>query len=291
MSKEQRHKYEYQVDPNAQTAAAKVIRMVGRNKRVLEVGAGPGSITRLLKEHNNCRIAAIELDDQAFEKLSPFCERVYQCDLNNLGWTSEVAEEGKFQVVVAADVLEHLYDPWAALGAIREVLSEDGYVVVSLPHIGHNAVIACLSEEDFAYQEWGLLDRTHIRFFGIRNIQRLFNEAGFKIVEAEFVVKPPEQTEFADRWRRAPGKLKRSLADNRFGMVYQVVVKAKPDSAPEEGVHLLSLQVPKALPAIPPGAPLKRRLVLHLKALLLPYMSLETRTKLGKFLHRLGIKV
>ncbi len=80
----------------------------------------------------------------------------------------------KFEVIVAADVLEHLYDPWATLRTVRDILDTDGYVVVSLPHIGHNAVIACILQEDFEYQDWGLLDKTHIRFFGIENMQQTF---------------------------------------------------------------------------------------------------------------------
>lgn len=289
---EQRHNYEYQVDANARTAAAKVVRMVGTDKRVLEVGAGPGSITRLLKEHGNCRITAIEVDETAINKLAPFCERVYQSDLNDASWTSNIiAQDEKFDVVVAADVLEHLYHPVATLRAMSGILNKDGYVVVSLPHIGHNAVIACLVDEDFAYQDWGLLDRTHIRFFGIKNIQQLFDEAGFKIVEAEFVVKPPEHTEFADRWRRTSHALKKNLSQNRFGLVYQVVIKAKPDSIQDEGLDLLLLPVPEPSSAFPPGTPLGKRAIHTLKIMLFPYISLKNRTRLAHLLKRMGFRL
>lgn len=284
----QRHKYEYKVEPNS--AGAKVLRMVGQGKRVLEVGSGPGSITRLLKS-NDCWITALELDERAIEIVSQYCERVLPCDLNTPGWASAVSKYGKFQAVVAADVLEHLYDPLATLRAMSSLLEEDGDLIVSLPHIGHNAVFACLAEADFAYQDWGLLDKTHIRFFGIRNIQQLFNDAGLKIIEAEFVVKPPEKTEFADRWRRAPSTLKRSLAHNRFGLVYQVVVKAKLAATPGKGIDLCSLPVPGPTSALPPGTPLGRRILHRLKGMLLPYLSLKNRTKLAHLLDRLGIKL
>ena len=79
----QRHKYEYKLDINGPSAPAAVVRMVGEGKRVLEIGAGPGSITRVLKEHSGCRVTAIELDEEAIKKLSPFCEHVYQSDLND----------------------------------------------------------------------------------------------------------------------------------------------------------------------------------------------------------------
>jgi 2-polyprenyl-3-methyl-5-hydroxy-6-metoxy-1,4-benzoquinol methylase len=239
-----RHKYEYNVDLDGTTAAATVVRMVGAHKQVLEVGAGPGSITRLLKDHGNCRVTAVELDEKAIHKLSDYCERVYQCDLNDPAWGPTVAKDGKFQVVVAADVLEHLYDPWKTLVAMKALLDEEGYIVVSLPHIGHNAVVASIFREDFEYQEWGLLDKTHIRFFGIHNIQRLFNDAGYEIVEAEFITRAPGSTELAKHWNQIPDDLRQSLERNPFGNVYQVVVKAQPSSAPKKGLRLSSLPVP-----------------------------------------------
>lgn len=236
-----RHKYEYTVNPN--TAAAKVVHMVGAGKRVLELGSGPGSITRLLKG-NQCRVTALELDGKAIEIVSQYCEQVYPCDLNAPEWPAKLSGLGKFEVIVAGDVLEHLYDPWTTLGSLQPLLAENGYVVISLPHAGHNAVLACLLAGDFEYQPWGLLDKTHIRFFGIKNIQKLFNDAGFKIVEADFVTKNPEQTEFAHRWRRLPSATRQALALNKFGTIYQVVVKAVPQSAPGKGLRLETLPVP-----------------------------------------------
>jgi 2-polyprenyl-3-methyl-5-hydroxy-6-metoxy-1,4-benzoquinol methylase len=286
----QRHNYEYVVNPDGDTAPARVVRMVGKGKRVLEIGAGPGSITRVLKAHNNCTITALEIDQTAIDKLSPFCSTVYRCDLNGSDWPAIVSEKGLFEVVVAADVLEHLADPLATLRAISLVLEKDGYVVVSLPHVGHNAVIACLLQEDFEYQDWGLLDRTHIRFFGIENIQRLFDDTGFKIVEAEFVVLPPEQTEFADRWLRTSMDLRRTLSQNRFGTVYQVVIKARYDSSPERGLTLSSLPVADSAPVPRTRVSVRTRIIAILRAYVVPHLSLRTRTRIGNLLYRIGLR-
>jgi 2-polyprenyl-3-methyl-5-hydroxy-6-metoxy-1,4-benzoquinol methylase len=286
---EQRHKYEYKVEPGANTAAAKVVRMAGTDKRVLEIGAGPGSITRLLKEYGSCRVTAIELDSDAIEKLSLFCEHIYQCDLNDADWVSIVSKDGKFDVVVAADVLEHLLDPKSALLATSTLLQEDGYIVVSLPHVAHNGVIACMLQGDFAYGNWGLLDKTHLRFFGIGNIQRLFDEAGFTIIEAEFVVLQPERTEFADFWRRLPTKIKRSLSSNRHGTVYQVVIKARPARPGDDCLKLTSLPIPSARTNRYAGMTFRQVLIEFLKSIILPFMSLATREKLARFLRRTGV--
>ena len=122
--------YEYQVDVTGATAPARVLRMVSKKKRVLEIGTGPGSITRVLKNHSNCRITAIENDTESIEKRSPFCEQAYRHDLNDIAWTNLLPDQGKFDVVVAADALEHLYDPWSTLRALKNLLTDDGSVVI-----------------------------------------------------------------------------------------------------------------------------------------------------------------
>jgi hypothetical protein len=148
-------------------------------------------------------------------------------------------------------------------------------------------VIACLAEEDFAYQDWGLLDKTHIRFFGIKNIQRLFTEAGYVIVNAEFVVVSPERTELGNRWRNAPAALKRGLSANRFGMVYQVVVQATPHGSPDNSIDLLKLVVPPPSSMLGPDATFAARLAESLRDFVRPYLSPGTRTRLRNALERL----
>src|SRR3972149_735555 len=241
--KQERNNYEYQVGMDADSAPAKVVRIVGENKRVMEVGAGPGSITRLLTSASNCRVTALEIDSEAIKKLAPFCERVYQVDLNDKAWPEVIESGDRFEVIVAADVLEHVYEPLTVLKAMKGFLNEDGYMVISVPHVGHSVIHACLLEEDFEYSDFGLLDRTHIRFFGIKNIQKLFEDAGLKIVHAEFVVRNPEHTEFANRWSRISPEIRNVLAKNPYGSVYQVVVKAVPDHAAGEAISLMSLPV------------------------------------------------
>ena len=279
----QRHKYEYAVNPD--TAAAKVIRLVGPDRRVLELGSGPGSITRHLKD-NGCRVTALELDGDAIAIVGEFCERVIPCDLNDTEWPGLLNDAERFTAIVAGDVLEHLYDPWSTLKSMKPLLAEDGYVVVSLPHIAHSAVVACLLAEDFEYQPWGLLDKTHIRFWGMKNIQKLFDEAGFKVIEVDFVIRSPEQTEFAARWRKLPEEVRQALAWNRYGNVYQVVVKAVPEAAPGTVLRLEDQPVPAPkASSFSAGARGSRVL-----GYFISFLSLETRARISRMLHRLGIR-
>lgn len=242
MNTEVSHKYEYAVDPAAQTAPAYVVHLVGSSKRVLEIGCGPGSITKLLAEHGHCQVTALELDPEAITKAAPYCEAIMQADLNSAEWPQLLDGAGRFDVVVAADVLEHLYDPWTELKRMGSFINASGYLVISLPHVGHAAVVSCLINGDFDYRDWGLLDRTHIRFFGLKNIEDLFAQADLKIIEVRYVVKPPEETEFAASWRRLSVAMQDALKSSDHADVYQVVVKAVPLSYPGVAVPLVPPQ-------------------------------------------------
>ncbi len=243
MNQEYRHNYEYDVDVAGPSAPARVIRLVGKNKKVLEIGAGPGSITKHLIKTSDCKVTALEIDKKAIKKLSQYTSKIYSADLNDERWSEEVEEGAPFEVVVAADVLEHLYDPWATLKLMKYLLTQDGHIIISLPHVGHNAIVACLMNEDFNYRDWGLLDRTHIRFFGLKNMQQLFDDADLKIVDAQFVTIPPEDSEFSDNWRKLPDEVKKVLSRHRHGLVYQVVIKAVSKEQDGDAIDLMKVPV------------------------------------------------
>lgn len=238
-----------------------VLAMVPQDARVLELGAGPGSITRRLRGERGSRVTAVELEASFLPHLAPHCERVIQANLNETAWVSELGGE-RFDALVAADVLEHLNRPQDLLRACEALLTPEGSVVISLPHIGHAVIHACLMDEDFEYRDAGLLDSTHIRFFGLKNMQALVEGAGFKVVDAGFVSRAPEDTEYADRWRRAPEDLKAVVLRNLHATVYQCVLRAVPVSAPGEAIDLMAIagHAPKVTALMRVNRTLKRLL-------------------------------
>jgi len=230
--------YDYAVDLESESAGAFVYRLVGNHRRVLELGCGPGSVTRILAARGGCRVTGVEFDAASIEKARPYCEQIFQADLNAADWPAALGNPAPFEVVVAADVLEHLYDPWLALRQVRRLVEENGSIVLSLPHAGHAALAASFLGGNVAYRDWGLLDRTHIRFFGLRNIEDLVRQAGFKILEACYVRRAPEESELAGNWLALPEALRLALSAVPGADIYQIVLRAVPMDAGGEEIKL-----------------------------------------------------
>ena len=237
--------YEYKFSLKGDTSAAAIVRFVALGSKVLDIGAGSGSITRQLVQVKKCEVVALENNPAAVKKLQTFCKSVYALDLNSESWASAVAERQKaqgrhtgFDYVIAGDVLEHLYDPWTVLKGMASLLNETGRVIISVPHSGHSTVVAAFYNSNIALQESGILDKTHIRFFGLKNMEDLFEGAGLAITQAHYVIRKPEVTEFADDWRAMPEALRQSLSARDCADVYQVVTEAAPKAHVPQPVKL-----------------------------------------------------
>ena len=89
------------------------------------------------------------------------------------------------------DVLEHCKDPWAVLKNTRSLISEEGYIIASVPNIANWRMRLSLLMGKFEYQEVGLLDKGHLRFFTLKTLQNLFDRAGYKIVHLDFTLGSP----------------------------------------------------------------------------------------------------
>jgi 2-polyprenyl-3-methyl-5-hydroxy-6-metoxy-1,4-benzoquinol methylase len=233
-----KHRYAHEIDPNGGSAAAVLARMVEPDQRVLELGTGPGTVTRILHS-KGCKVTGLEMDPETLATCAPFCERTLLANLEDPKWADALLGE-KFDAIVCADVLEHLRDPRPLLGKLSEFLSEGGSVLMSLPNASHLTIVASLLGGRFPYQKNGLLDNTHLKFYGREDLDALLRECGFLWQRWHTVQVDPEQAELKQFWNDLEDAdrefLKARCAD---GMVYQHVVKAFPASA---SGHLNKLQ-------------------------------------------------
>lgn len=220
-------KYDFRVDlSDTRSAHGKILRLVGWGKKVLEVGCATGYLTRVLKERFWCSVDAVEIDPEAAARARPFCAQLLVGDVEELPLEAHFAPES-YDVILLADVLEHLRDPWMILRRLRPLVKGKGYLVASIPNIAHAAVILELIEGRFRYRPRGLLDEAHLRFFTREGVQELFAGSGYLITYWDRVALPPALTEFGTDLSRFPEEVVRFLYEkNRDADTYQFIVKA-----------------------------------------------------------------
>jgi 2-polyprenyl-3-methyl-5-hydroxy-6-metoxy-1,4-benzoquinol methylase len=233
-----KHRYAHEIDPNGGSAAAVLASMVEPGQRVLELGTGPGTVTRILHD-KGCKVTGVEMDPDTLAACAPFCERTLQANLEDPLWWQPLEGE-KFEVIICADVLEHLRDPRPLLEKLPVFLRDGGCVLMSLPNASHLTIVASLLGGRFPYQKNGLLDNTHLKFYGREDLDALLRECGFLWQHWHTVQVDPAQAELKQYWNDLEASdqefLKARCAD---GMVYQHVVRAFPTSA---AGHLNKLQ-------------------------------------------------
>jgi len=236
-----KHRYAHEIDPNGGSAAAVLARMVQPGQRVLELGTGPGTVTRILHS-KGCKVTGVEMDPETLATCAPFCKRTLQANLEDPNWAAPLAGES-FDAIICADVLEHLRDPRPLLNQLHGFLKPGGSVLMSLPNASHLTIVASLLGGRFPYQKNGLLDHTHLKFYGREDLDVLLRECGLLWQYWHTVQVDPAQAELKTYWHQldeaTQALLKNKCAD---GEVYQHVVLAQPAT---ETAHLNALILEK----------------------------------------------
>lgn len=150
----------------------------------LDVGCGAGFISRKLSGLGH-KVIGVEIDGKAAREAKKYCIDVLVEDIEQVDLSS--SPETCFDTIICADILEHLKRPDLILLRLRKVLSSSGILVVSLPNIAEFRVRMNLLIGKFDYQETGILDKTHLRFFTRKTAVKLITLCGFDIVDQEFV--------------------------------------------------------------------------------------------------------
>ncbi len=149
-------------------------------KKILDIGCGAGSMAYQLKVNNAAEVWGIEPVETAAKKAVAVLDKVINSSVEE---AIENLPKYYFDAIIFADVLEHLVDPYTVLSKIKYMLAPDGFVVVSLPNVRHWSVIRGLLEGKWNYEDYGILDSTHLRFFTRTTVNKLFHSSGFEVEE------------------------------------------------------------------------------------------------------------
>ncbi|MBS3738661.1 MAG: class I SAM-dependent methyltransferase [Psychroflexus sp.] len=150
-------------------------------KMVLDVGCGQGTFAQQIKEMYKTETWGIEYMSSHAMEADKILDKVFSGACEDF---LEDLPDNYFDVIYFNDVLEHLVDPYNVLKKIKSKLTTTGIIISSIPNIRyHNSMRMFLFDKDWKYEDSGVMDHTHMRFFTKKSIKRMFKETGYKILE------------------------------------------------------------------------------------------------------------
>ena len=221
-------KYNFAVDSiNTNSTHGKILSQIKEGSTVLECGCATGYMTRFMKEKMGCHVSIVEIDEEAYNIARESAEDGFCGNLDEHYW-AEHFKKGKFDYIMFADVLEHLRIPERTLSFAKGLLKKDGKVIFSIPNICHNDILIRMFYDNFTYTKFGLLDNTHIHFFGGNNLPDFCNKAGFELETVEVLMARTGETEQRCDLNEIDEELLTLLKKRKLGEVYQYIVTCVP---------------------------------------------------------------
>jgi len=208
---------------NKNSSQTLVLEQIKPDSTVLEMGCATGYMTKYMKEKLGCTVDVVDLDCENVRKAEAYAREAMCDDIDDGIWFIRLYQNtNEYDYVLFADVLEHLREPKDALKWAVRLLKPDGKIVISIPNICHNDIIIKLFYDRFTYTCLGLLDNTHIHFWGLQDFANFAEQAGLKITDTRMVKFPTQGTEQRTDFR-VDGELMNLLNKRQNGEVYQWV--------------------------------------------------------------------
>lgn len=168
-----------------------MLKFVPQNaSRILDVGCGAGYFGKEIKAfstHQNTEVWGVDINENAKSVAEKNIDKLLIGDIETI---VDELPENYFDAIFFNDVLEHLVNPDMILDLMKSKLSKNGVIISSIPNIRHHGALKrILVDKDFRYEESGIFDQTHLRFFTEKSIRRLFESQGYEIVSMEGINK------------------------------------------------------------------------------------------------------
>jgi methionine biosynthesis protein MetW len=172
------------------------IKEVPVGSRVLDVGCASGYVAEDLRHNKGCTVDGLEYDAGAVEQARARGVNARQIDLN-----AEPINGDGYDVVIFADVLEHLIDPVGVLASVRDA----SRVIVSLPNITHWTARRNVLLGHWPQDDHGIFDKTHLHYFDQAAAHKLAHDAGFEVARqqvTEWLLPYEQRLKLKREWRR-----------------------------------------------------------------------------------------
>lgn len=140
--------------------------------RILDIGCGQGNLGALLKERTpQPEVVGIERDQMAAAAAISKLDKVIVGNIENIHLDFPA---GFFDCIIMSNILEHLVNPWDTLLYLKKFLAPEGCLILRTTNVKNITLISQLINNGrWTYQETGILDRCHLRFFTVRELQEM----------------------------------------------------------------------------------------------------------------------
>ncbi|MGI8412548.1 MAG: class I SAM-dependent methyltransferase [Solirubrobacteraceae bacterium] len=216
-------------------------------RRILDLGCCTGTLGAALKRRQDATVVGVEIDQECAAVARTRLDEVVASDIERF-LEGPAPTQAPFDCLIAADVLEHLVDPWLALTRAVELLEPGATVVVSLPNVAnYRAIWRVLRGGRWPRDDWGVFDRTHLRWFTLDDGLDLLQLAGVRptLVEPRYWTRLgrfiPFQFVFRGLDLRRLAGVRPTVVEPRYWtrlgrfIPFQFVFRAIKDDAPSDG--------------------------------------------------------
>jgi len=164
----------------------KLANYIPENSTILDIGCSSANFGEALIARKSCTVDGIEPEESDAKVAAKKLRKVWTYNIEDPANVALI--KNKYDVIVFADVLEHLVRPAETLKTIKKLLKPNGRVVFSIPNMAHISVRLSLLAGNFSYTETGLLDKTHLHFYNQESIKIMFKEAGMRLSNLDGVI-------------------------------------------------------------------------------------------------------
>ncbi|MCP4266065.1 MAG: class I SAM-dependent methyltransferase, partial [Candidatus Brocadiaceae bacterium] len=160
-------------------------------EQILEIGCGSGATGMAIKQKfPDVNYIGIDSDKEAAEIARTRLDKIIVSDIDKAPLDTFGLEKECFDLIICADILEHLYDPWKIVNDLRDYLIPDGKILASIPNVQYIEHMINVLHGNWKYEDHGLLDATHIRFFTLNEIVKMFRGSGYDIAHCSGATNP-----------------------------------------------------------------------------------------------------
>ena len=237
-------KYDFGYDIEAGSTMEWAFSIIKNNSEILELGPAIGTLTKHLKEEKNCSIDIVEIDEESGKKAAHYARQYFiepeRGDIESFCWYEKLKEQ-RYDYIVLLDVLEHLKKAEMVLRCLRELLKDNGMILLSVPNIAHNSIIINLFNNKFQYTEVGLLDSTHVHFYTHDSLCDLLHKVNLFPIKKEAIQLRVGENEIENTYSDVAPSVEALLRTRQYADVYQFLFCVKKEKEEEKPLQVENL--------------------------------------------------